>query len=35
MVLITMITVLATAGGIGGGGITTPIMMVFFKLNIK
>ena len=33
--LVFIITVLANAGGIGGGGLTIPIMMIFFQLNIK
>jgi hypothetical protein len=29
------ICILANAGGIGGGGLTIPFMMIFFALNIK
>ena len=28
-------TVFATVGGIGGGGVTVPFAMYFFKLNTK
>ena len=34
VILIMSLTVLANAGGLGGGGTLTPFMMIFLKLNI-
>ena len=33
--LIAIMNMLANAGGIGGGGIMTPFMMIFLSLPIK
>ena len=32
---ISLMTTLANAGGLGGGGIMIPFMMIFFSLPIK
>lgn len=34
LIVITVMSFLANAGGLGGGGIMTPSMMIFFKLSI-
>lgn len=34
IILIAIMNMMASAGGIGGGGIMTPFMMIFMKLPI-
>lgn len=34
LVVITFMSMLANAGGLGGGGILTPFVMIFFKLPL-
>ena len=34
VIVLMSMTILANAGGLGGGGTLTPFMMIFLKLNI-
>lgn len=34
LVVMLLMALLANAGGLGGGGLLTPFMMIFFRLSI-